>query len=75
VGREIPQYLSVEEFPEKQTPVTAFDRKNGWGKRAGKRWEGNIHDRETYTKYARKIDPKYARNWIRSMHENKRVCR
>jgi hypothetical protein len=26
---EIPQYLSVEEFPEKPAPVTAFDRENG----------------------------------------------
>jgi hypothetical protein len=46
VGGEIPLYLSVEEFPKKRAPGTAFDRENGKGKGAGKRWEGNIHNRE-----------------------------
>ena len=31
MGREIPLYLSVEEFPEKRAPGTAFDRENGKG--------------------------------------------
>jgi hypothetical protein len=68
VGREISQYLSMEEFPKKRAPVTAFDRENGKGKWAGKRWEGNIHNREhildyaqNWTqKYVRKLDTKYA---------------
>jgi hypothetical protein len=46
VGREIPFYLSVEEFPKKRAPVTAFDREKGKEKWAGKRWEENIHYRE-----------------------------
>ncbi len=54
MGREIPQYLS-EEFLAKQTPVTGKMDREKW---AGKRWEGNIHDREHIRKYAQKIDSK-----------------
>ncbi len=39
MGREIPQYLSVEEFLAKQT---AFDRKNGKGK-VGREKVGREH--------------------------------
>jgi hypothetical protein len=70
VGREIPLYLSVEEFPEKRAPLTAFDRENGKGKWAGKRWEGNIHNREHIRNMHNTGLKSMHENLIRSMHEN-----
>jgi hypothetical protein len=36
------QYLSVEEFPKKRAPVTAFDRENGKGSGQGKAGKGTF---------------------------------
>jgi hypothetical protein len=63
------QYLSVEEFPKKRAPVTAFDRENGKGSGQGKSGKGtfmigkNILDYAQHwtRKYARELDTKYAR--------------